>query len=108
MSTPSPSEPRPPENLPALPSNDPVTADGELAGAENDKLSDKQPSNLTAPSTFRGESAPRDWSNLPELRESDFRQRPRRRLLLPLVLFVATCLSTFWGGAASWRPQLVQ
>jgi membrane-associated protease RseP (regulator of RpoE activity) len=29
-------------------------------------------------------------------------------LLLPLVLFVATCLSTFWVGAASWRPQLVE
>ena len=24
------------------------------------------------------------------------------------MLFVATCLSTFWVGAASWRPQLVE
>jgi len=24
------------------------------------------------------------------------------------VLFVATCLSTFWVGAADWRPQLVE
>ena len=29
-------------------------------------------------------------------------------MLLPLVLFIATCLSTFWVGAASWRPQLVE
>src|SRR6478736_665167 len=99
MSTPSPSE-----KLPASPSK----ADGDLAGAANDKLSGAQPTNLTAPPTFRGGPAGREWSNLPELRESDFRQRPRRRLLLPLVLFVATCLSTFWVGAASWRPQLVE
>jgi hypothetical protein len=103
MSTPSPSE-----KLPASPSNVPAKADGDLAGAASDKLSGMQPANLTAPPTFRGGPPGREWSNLPELRESDFRQRPRRRLLLPLVLFVATCLSTFWVGAASWRPQLVE
>jgi len=27
-----------------------------------------------------------------------------RRLTLPVVLFVATCLSTFWVGAAQYRP----
>jgi membrane-associated protease RseP (regulator of RpoE activity) len=26
---------------------------------------------------------------------------------LPIILFVATCLSTFWVGAANWRPQAV-
>ncbi|MEX2318179.1 MAG: site-2 protease family protein [Pirellulales bacterium] len=46
-------------------------------------------------------------SSLPELRESDLRSRVRRRVGLPLVLFVATCLSTFWVGAADWRPQNV-
>ena len=30
--------------------------------------------------------------------------RPRR-LLLPLLLFIATCLSTYWVGAADWKPQ---
>src|SRR4051812_21131998 len=105
MSTPSPSEPRPPEKLPALPSNDPAAADGDLAGAASDTLSGNGPSNLTAPPTFSGGSASREWSNLPELRESDFRRPPRRRLLLPLVLFLATCLSTLWVGAAGWRPQ---
>ena len=27
---------------------------------------------------------------------------------LPLILFIATCLSTFWVGAADWRPQLIE
>ncbi len=30
----------------------------------------------------------------------------RRHLLLPIVLFLATCLSTFWTGAVDWRPIL--
>jgi len=47
----------------------------------------------------------RDWASLPEYRESYLRPRLRRRVTLPLVLFVATCLSTFWVGAARWRPQ---
>jgi membrane-associated protease RseP (regulator of RpoE activity) len=47
-----------------------------------------------------------DWAVLPELRESHLRSRPRRRLVLPILLFVATCLSTFWVGAADWQPQL--
>jgi membrane-associated protease RseP (regulator of RpoE activity) len=29
-------------------------------------------------------------------------------LLLPIILFVATCLSTFWVGAAGWRPQNIE
>jgi membrane-associated protease RseP (regulator of RpoE activity) len=41
----------------------------------------------------------------PELRASHLRPRPRRRMGLPLVLFVATCLSTYWAGATGWQPQ---
>ncbi|MCC6124183.1 MAG: site-2 protease family protein [Pirellulales bacterium] len=29
---------------------------------------------------------------------------PKERVLLPAVLFLATCLSTFWTGAVGWRP----
>lgn len=29
---------------------------------------------------------------------------PGRQLFLPLVLFLATCLSTFWVGAVAWKP----
>src|SRR5215213_8543127 len=108
MSTPSPTEPRPPEKLPASPAEEPANASGALNDAVGDKSSEKQPTNLTLPATYRAGTAGPDWSNYPELRESDFRRRPRRRLLLPLVLFAATCVSTFWVGAASWRPQLVE
>lgn len=44
---------------------------------------------------------------LPELQASDLRGAPRRRVVLPILLFVATCLSTFWVGATNWRPQSV-
>lgn len=30
-----------------------------------------------------------------------------RRLRLPIMLFLATCLSTFWVGAASWSPPML-
>lgn len=51
-----------------------------------------------------------------ELRASDLRSsgprsaspvpKPRsRRVRLPVMLFVATCLSTFWVGAADWKPM---
>jgi hypothetical protein len=108
MSTPSPSEPRPPEKSPALPSKEPAPADVGLAGVANDKLPVTQPTNLTAPPASRSGPVGVEWSSYPELRESDLRRRPRRRLMLPLLLFVATCLSTFWVGAANWRPQLVE
>jgi len=30
----------------------------------------------------------------------------RRRVALPAALFLATCVSTFWAGAANWQPVL--
>lgn len=45
-----------------------------------------------------------------ELRASDLRSNsaaghvPRRRVRLPVLLFLATCASTLWVGAADWRP----
>jgi membrane-associated protease RseP (regulator of RpoE activity) len=44
---------------------------------------------------------------LPHLDDSYLRSPPRRRVTLPIILFVATCLSTFWVGAANWRPQAI-
>ncbi len=32
-------------------------------------------------------------------------QSPRRRLKLPLILFIVTCLSTFWVGMTLWMPM---
>jgi Zn-dependent protease len=43
-----------------------------------------------------------------ELNRAHLQSPPRRRITLPLLLFVATCLSTFWVGAAYWRPQLIE
>jgi len=39
-----------------------------------------------------------------ELTESDLRSPGRRRVTLPLALFIATCLSTFWAGTTHWMP----
>jgi len=44
-------------------------------------------------------------TNPPDLQAAHLRSRPRRRIGLPLVLFVATCLSTYWAGATNWQPQ---
>jgi membrane-associated protease RseP (regulator of RpoE activity) len=79
-----------------------------LVGAGNDKLPGGHSTDLTSSTSSRGGASAREWSNYPELRESDFRRPPRRRLLLPLVLFVATCFSTFWVGTTGWRPQSVE
>jgi membrane-associated protease RseP (regulator of RpoE activity) len=81
MSTPTPPEPRPTE--PNRPS------------AEN------VPASIDA-----GASRRPAQQQFPELREADLVSRARRPLVLPLLLFIATCLSTFWVGAADWRPQL--
>jgi Zn-dependent protease len=43
----------------------------------------------------------------PEIKSRDDSLAPRRRgrhVALPLVLLLATCLSTFWAGAAAWKP----
>lgn len=46
-------------------------------------------------------SADADYPNLTK----DLLQTPQRRIKLPIVLFLLTCLSTFWVGAALWRPE---
>lgn len=84
MSTTPPSEPRPPESpSPSVPSS-PGTSPTSLPAA--------------APIVRR----PRDF---PELSDSHLHSQPRRRRVIPLLLFVATCLSTYWVGAADWKPQ---
>ena len=44
------------------------------------------------------------FAHLPELKVSDLHFRPQRRTMLPIVLFLATCASTFWVGASEWQP----
>jgi hypothetical protein len=47
-------------------------------------------------------------AHLPELRSSDLGLAPQRRVMLPAVLFVVTCLSTFWVGVTRWDPLRVE
>ncbi len=55
-------------------------------------------------------SAATAWPEQQAMPEGDTpsrRHRPRRRrVLLPVALFVATCVSTFWAGASDWMPVL--
>ena len=44
------------------------------------------------------------FAHLPELKVSDLHFRPQRNTKLPIALFIATCLSTFWVGATGWQP----
>lgn len=44
------------------------------------------------------------FADLPELKVSDLHFRPQRRTLLPILLFLATCASTFWVGVTHWEP----
>lgn len=105
MSMPSSSEPHPPqEALPATP-NPPVPTRGDGAAAAGQAASGGPPRVRPVPPVAgagRGERP-----NFPELKESHLRTFPRRRLTVPLILFVATCLSTFYVGAANWRPQAI-
>lgn len=92
MSTPSPSEQRPPDASHA--------ASVPAPAADHSRtLIDGQ----TAPPLAPPPSKPAVERRL--LTDADLRSRPRRRVLLPLLLFLATCLSTFWVGAADWRPE---
>lgn len=108
MSTPGPSEVQPESQSPA-----------STVGTPPNALSDSQRAAEVAPpasgvtkellgtqfvATVEAPRTPPSYRPGRELDESDLGTRPRRRLL-PIVLFVATCLSTFWVGAANWRPQ---
>ncbi len=47
---------------------------------------------------------PLDEVRLEDLAFDSRRLETRRRVMLPLFLLVATCLSTFWAGATDWTP----
>ena len=40
------------------------------------------------------------------LKPQDLQSPRRRRITLPILLFVITCLSTFWAGTTHWLPQI--
>jgi membrane-associated protease RseP (regulator of RpoE activity) len=97
MSTPSPTEPRLPEQSSPAPPDQSTSA--PLTPAN-------KPDGEASRAAIRRKE--RERSDLSELDASHLRTLPRRRVTLPVVLFVATCLSTFWVGAADWQPQLIE
>ncbi len=102
MSTPSPFEPQP-----GAPSSTSASAGSANTPSPSvDYASASHGANARVETTFPLDAlpSPRPY---PDLRESDFQSPPQRRVLLPILLFVATCLSTFWVGATNWRPQAV-
>lgn len=42
---------------------------------------------------------------IPDFSQERLDNRPKRRVALPIFLFFATCLSTFWVGASHWVPE---
>jgi membrane-associated protease RseP (regulator of RpoE activity) len=108
MSTTNPPEPRPPEQPPIVP-QDPPSAEESFT---SEMVTPANPGTRTATPDIHGKSSGADASRpsaaLPELRSSHLRSAQRRRVMLPILLFVATCLSTFWVGAANWRPQTME
>jgi Zn-dependent protease len=98
MSTPSQSEPRPSEH--------PLPAPPQPLATPNAVSASAAP--LDSPPTGPASATQDAARSREQLREFHLRSRPRRRLTLPILLFIATCLSTFWVGAASWRPQLIE
>jgi membrane-associated protease RseP (regulator of RpoE activity) len=102
MSTPSPFEPQP-----GAPSSTSASAGSiNTPSPSVDYASATQGAGVRAETPFPVDALPLPRSQ-PELRESHFRSPPQRRVLLPILLFIATCLSTFWVGATNWRPQAV-
>ncbi|MEX2091399.1 MAG: site-2 protease family protein [Pirellulales bacterium] len=84
MSTTPPPEPRPPELSPPTP---PATTP-----------------NLPASSSVTVDRSVKLPAQA-QLTAAHLHSRPKRRRVVPILLFVATCLSTYWVGAADWKPQ---
>jgi Zn-dependent protease len=89
MSTTPPSEPRQPESSPPFP---PAATPNLPASA------------LPAASAAMVDAVARPPHH-PQLSPAHLHSPPKRRRVIPILLFVATCLSTFWVGAANWKPQ---
>lgn len=83
MSTTPPTEPRPPEHpLPVPPVVTPARPPVSVAVARPARPLARE-----------------------QLTAEHLHTRPRRRRVIPILLFVATCASTYWVGAAHWKPQ---
>lgn len=71
----------------------------------DDSLEPLPPAAPTVGSGFSAEVGPSHELRASDVRSPATRRIPRRRRIgLPLGLFLATCLSTLWVGSADWRP----
>ncbi len=80
-------EPTPSRQLPETPAQQPPLA-GSDGGAPPP----------ASPGDVRGKAS------RPELAKARPRSRPQRRTVLPIMLFVITCWSTYFVGASNWEP----
>jgi Zn-dependent protease len=64
-----------------------------------------RPSEPSPPPPAAAEHLAPKPAEMPPLTGAHLRSRPPRRRLVPIVLFLATCWSTYWVGAANWQPQ---
>ena len=68
--------------------------------------SDYTPAMASAPKGQYLDTVVPPGEELRELEAGDFVRPAGRRWIGPALLFVATCLSTFWAGATNWMPHL--
>ena len=61
---------------------------------------------LTQIKTHQTPSDWEPWEISPQQAPKIFHAKPRR-VMLPLMLFLLTCLSTFWVGVCHWTPDLI-
>jgi Zn-dependent protease len=106
METPDGSESQLPQITPPTPADSAAPSDGKSAMSRKPSAADLSSVIATSDDLATTPAGPRP--PLPELRGSHLRSLPRRRVMLPIVLFIATCFSTFWVGAANWRPQSIE
>jgi len=105
MSTaaPSPSE---------RPESDPDPASSAVPIPPPPRPRDRRPQSSTGRPAYEEPFYDPALAHFPELRSSDLGLEfapdhglaPQRRLMLPVMLFLATCASTFWVGATHWEP----
>jgi membrane-associated protease RseP (regulator of RpoE activity) len=95
-------EARTPETTPASspPASPPLPETQQRAGLPNEPAIKNSISLEASDDSFNDPSV----AHLPELKVSDLHFRPQRHIMLPVVLFLATCASTFWVGVTRWEP----
>jgi Zn-dependent protease len=91
-----------PRGLDGHSSREPVLSSGEAPTPNLSGVADQW-----LGSSDRTDHEGQEWCEVPPALKVAETGRPQRRVGLPLILFLATCLSTFWTGAVGLRGLLV-